>query len=103
MDLLSYFRVLRRRWLVILACVLVGVGLGVATTLFDTKEVKSRTYYKATNTQIFDTTTAGPVPSVVNNIDQAAVLVTSGKVPDAVAKELGSDKLGRQLAEQVVT
>jgi Mrp family chromosome partitioning ATPase/capsular polysaccharide biosynthesis protein len=103
MDLLSYFRVLRRRWLVILICVMVGAGLGVASTLFDSKAAKSRSYYKATNTQIYDSSSSSPVPSVVNNIDQIAVLVTTGSVPDAVAKALGIDEMGRQLAERVVT
>jgi Mrp family chromosome partitioning ATPase/capsular polysaccharide biosynthesis protein len=103
MDLLSYFRVLRRRWLVILACVLVGAVIGVASTLLDSKQAKTRTYYKATNTQIYDNSTSGPVPSVVNNIDQIAVLVTSGTVPDSVAKKLGTEEIGRQLAEKIVT
>jgi Mrp family chromosome partitioning ATPase/capsular polysaccharide biosynthesis protein len=103
MDLLSYFRVLRRRWLNIVACIVVGAGLGVASTVFDTKEAKTRTYYKATNTLIYDTATSGPVPSVVNNIDQAAILVTSGDVPDQVAEAMGTDEIGRQLAERVVT
>jgi Mrp family chromosome partitioning ATPase/capsular polysaccharide biosynthesis protein len=103
MDILSYFRVLRRRWKIIVVCILVGGALGVATTLFDSKGVKSKTYYKATNTQIYDTTSSGPVPSVVSNIDQVAVLTTSGDVPNAVAKELGTTEIGRQLAEQIVT
>src|SRR5437867_188046 len=103
MDLLSYFRVLRRRWVLILVCVILGAALGVATTLFDTKAAKPRTYYKASNTQIYDNSQSGPVPSVVNNIDQVAVLVTTGDVPNQVAKAFGSDVLGRQLAEQIVT
>jgi Mrp family chromosome partitioning ATPase/capsular polysaccharide biosynthesis protein len=103
MDLLSYFRVLRRRWVLIVVCVIIGAGLGVATTLFDTEAAKERTYYKATNTQIYDNSQSGPVPSVVSNIDQVAVLVTTGDVPNAVAKAIGSDETGRQLAEKIVT
>ena len=103
MDLLSYFRVLRRRWVLIVVCVILGGALGVATTLFDTKAANQRTYYKATNTQIYDNSQSGPVPSVVNNIDQIAVLVTTGDVPKAVAQAIGSNELGRQLVEQVVT
>jgi Mrp family chromosome partitioning ATPase/capsular polysaccharide biosynthesis protein len=103
MDLLSYFRMLRRRWWIVVVCVLIGVGLGVASTAFDTNAGKSRTYYKATNTLIYDSSSSSPVPSVVNNIDQIAVLVTSGDVPDQVAKALGTDEIGRQLAEQIIT
>lgn len=103
MDLLSYFRVLRRRWLLIVVCAIVGGALGGATTLLDSKASKSRTYYKATNTQIFDSSRSSSVPSVVNNIDQIAVLTTTGDVPDKVAKAVGSDQVGRQLAEHIVT
>ena len=77
MDLLSYFRILRRRWLLIFACVVIGGALAGATTLLDSKTAKSRTYYKATNTQIFDSSTSSAVPSSVSNIDQMAVLVTT--------------------------
>src|SRR5689334_4581717 len=103
MDLLSYFRVLRRRWLLILVCVLVGGALGAASTALESKAGKTRTYYKATNTQIFDSSTSSSVPSVVSNIDQIAILVTTGSVPDQVAKSLGTDELGRQLAERITT
>jgi Mrp family chromosome partitioning ATPase/capsular polysaccharide biosynthesis protein len=103
MDLLSYFRVLRRRAGLILVCVIIGAGLGLATTLLDSSGGPAHGYYKATNTLIYDNQGSTPVPSVVNNIDQAAVLVTSGDVPNAVAKEIGSDEPGRQLAEHVVT
>jgi Mrp family chromosome partitioning ATPase/capsular polysaccharide biosynthesis protein len=103
MDLLSYFRVLRRHWFLIVVCVIIGAGVGVASTLLNSKTAKTRTYYKATNTQIYDNSTSSPVPPVVNNIDQIAILATTGSVPDAVAKAIGSNELGRQLAEQVVT
>src|SRR4051794_12475021 len=103
MDLLTYFRILRRRWFLILFCVILGAGLGVASTLFKGTTAKSRTYYKATNTQIFDNTSSGSVPSAVTNLDQIAILVTTGDVPDRVAKELASTETGRQLAERIVT
>jgi Mrp family chromosome partitioning ATPase/capsular polysaccharide biosynthesis protein len=103
MDLLSYFRILRRRWWIIALCVVIGAGIGIASTLLDTKEAKTRTYYKATNTQLYDTSSSSPVPSVVNNIDQIAILVTTGTVPDEVAKAIGSDEIGRQLAERITT
>jgi len=55
MDLLSYFRVLRRRWLVIVALVVVGGALGAASTQLQGSSGKERTYYKATSTLQLDT------------------------------------------------
>jgi len=103
MDLLSYFRVLRRRWVLIVLCVVVGGALGAASTMFDKAPAKTRTYYKATNTQIFDNSSSSSVPSSVNNLDQIAILVTTGDVPNLVAKALSSSEPGRQLAESIVT
>ena len=103
MDLLSYFRVLRRRAGLILVCVVIGAGLGLATTLLDSSNGPAHSYYKATNTLIYDNQGSTPVPPVVNSIDQIALLVTTGDVPNAVAKDIGSDESGRQLAEKVVT
>jgi Mrp family chromosome partitioning ATPase len=84
-------------------CVVLGGLLGVASTLVGSGTTKSRTYYKATHTLIFDNTTASSVPSTVNNLDQIAILVTTGDVPDAVAKKLGTTENGPQLAERIVT
>ncbi len=103
MDLLTFFRVLRRRWLLILLCVIVGAGIGVATSLFNTTAAKQVTYYKATNTQIFDESSGNSKKSLVTNLDQIAILVTTGDVPNRVATELGNGKTGRQLAEHITT
>jgi Mrp family chromosome partitioning ATPase/capsular polysaccharide biosynthesis protein len=103
MDLLSYFRVLRRRAGLILVCVIVGAGLGLATTLLNSGSSRDQHYYKATHSLIYDDQSNRDVQSVVNNIDQVAVLVTTGDVPNAVAKAAGTGETGRELAERVVT
>jgi Mrp family chromosome partitioning ATPase/capsular polysaccharide biosynthesis protein len=107
MDLLSYFRVLRRRWLLIVVLTVVGAAIGAASTQFEKSDPKTRTYYKATNTLYFDTSannnSGGGFQSAFQGLDQIAVLVTTGDVPDEAAKALGSDQSGRQLAEHIVT
>jgi len=107
MDLLSYFRVLRRRWLLIVVLTLVGGAIGAASTQLEKSDPKTRTYYKATNTLYFDPSTnsgsGAGFQSAFQNLDQIAVLVTTGEVPDEAAKALGSDQSGRQLAEHIVT
>jgi Mrp family chromosome partitioning ATPase/capsular polysaccharide biosynthesis protein len=103
MDLLSYFRVLRRRWLVIVALVVVGGALGAASTQLQGSSGKERTYYKATSTLQLDTSSNDSGNQAYTNVDQVAILVTTGDVPDAVAKQLGTSESGRQLSEQVIT
>ena len=104
MDLLAYFRVLRRRWLLIFVLALIGGALGVASTLLDNGAAKEPTYYKATNTLVLDSSSGGSsFDQSFTNVEQVAVLVTTGDVPDAVAKKLGTTETGRQLAEKIVT
>ena len=102
MDLLGYFRVLRRRWLVIVVLMLVGAGLGYASTLLNHDPVKTRTYYKSTATLQLDPQSTDVNPSAFSSVEQVAVYVTTG-VPDAVAKDVGTTESGRELAEHVVT
>jgi Mrp family chromosome partitioning ATPase/capsular polysaccharide biosynthesis protein len=107
MELHSYFRALRRRWWIVLVATLVGLALGVASTELSSSAgvaKAGRTYYKATDTLIKTAGSGGGTyPSSVGTLDQAAVLVTTGPVPDAAAKTLGNGQNGRQLAEQVGT
>ena len=104
MDLLSYFRILRRRWLVILVCVVVGAAIGVASTQFRQSSTKSKTFYKATDTLVLNSGTEGAsnAPSLTN-LDQMAILATTGDVPAAVVKQLGLTDPAQKVAERVVT
>src|SRR5262245_4577944 len=101
MDLLSYFRALRRRWLLIVVCVVMGAAIGAASTQLEAAAPKSRPYYKATATLQLDTSSSDS--PMFNNVEQVAVLVTTGDVPDAVAKDLGGTEGARDLATKVVT
>ena len=107
MDLLAILRTLRRHWVLILALTVVGGAVGVATAAFDSKTTKSRTFYKATTTLVVDLTNqstgASATPNGFQSLDQVAIYTTTGDVPDLVAKQLGTDESGRQLAEHVIT
>ena len=107
MDLLAILRTLRRHWVLILALTVVGAAVGVATAAFDAKTTKSRTFYKATTTLVVDLTNqstgASATPNGFQSLDQVAIYTTTGDVPDLVAKQLGTDESGRQLAEHVIT
>ncbi len=89
----DYLRALGRRKLVILAVVLVGAVAGWVTA---PGSGARPTEYTATHTLA----TSLVYPENFN-LDQAALLVTAGEVPAAVADRLGSDVDPRQLARQV--
>jgi Mrp family chromosome partitioning ATPase/capsular polysaccharide biosynthesis protein len=107
MDLLAILRTVRRHWVLILALTVVGAGIGVATAALDSKTTKSRTFYKATTTLVVDLTnqsaSGSPTTNGFQSLDQVAIYTTTGDVPDLVAKQLGTDESGRQLAEHVIT
>ena len=106
MEFLGYFRAVRRHWVIVVLCVLVCAGLGVASSELDsTKPAKSRTYYKATHTLQFDPNAASDsvITSAARSLDQMAVLTTTGPVPAAVASKLGTSESGHELSQQITT
>lgn len=104
MDLLATLRTLRRHWFLILALTVVGGLLGAASAEINKQTTKSRTFYKAATTLVVDLTQgSGQSNSAFQSLDQVAIFTTTGDVPDQVAKKLGSDESGRQLAEHIIT
>ncbi len=108
MDLHTYFTMLRRRWVVIVLLTVIGAGLGVASTALDSggeKAKAGRTYYKATDTLLMrgSDDESGTFPSAFTNLDQIAVLTTTGPIPDAAAVKIGGGENGRLLAERITT
>jgi Mrp family chromosome partitioning ATPase/capsular polysaccharide biosynthesis protein len=107
MDLLSYLRILRRRWLLIAVVAVVGVALGAGTALANSSSTGGGgSYYKATNLLFLDTSgnqgsNGSNQSSSFTNLEQDALLVTSGDVPKRVGSKLGGN--GRDLANHVIT
>jgi len=101
-DIVAYLRMLRRHWKMIVAAVLLGALVGALSTLTTSEADDSREYFKATHTLFLDTSSFGDeVRPVYTNLDQIAVLVTTGDVPEAVAQEIGGD--GNEWATHVFT
>ncbi len=91
MDLLRFARIVRRRWLIIAGCLLVGAALGAASTVATSKEAApTRVFYRSTETLTIrhDSSTDN---SGFQGLNQVAVRVTNGAVPKLVATELGGD------------
>jgi len=105
MDLLAYFRVLRRHWRLIVAVTVAGAALGAASTLLDRSSSSKRTYFRATHTLVFDGNTSAEGTSARHYANPAvvAILATTGDVPERVAEKLGTKESPRELAARVST
>jgi Mrp family chromosome partitioning ATPase/capsular polysaccharide biosynthesis protein len=116
MDLLAYFRVLRRRWLLIVALVIAGGTIGAASTLLSGDAASAGKHYKATHTLVFQGSSdsggnssssssggggSGSARPAFTNLEQIAILVTTGDVPTAVAKKLGMEP--HEVTERITT
>jgi capsular exopolysaccharide synthesis family protein len=103
-DLRDYLRIFRRGWALLLACVVLGVGAGVALTLVTTKS------YQA-SVQLFvaaDTSTSSDTQGLAqsNNFVQARVqsytsIATSPEVAQQVVNELHLKTTASDLADKI--
>src|SRR5262245_22609455 len=113
MDLLAYFRILRRRWILILAFVIAGGTIGASTTFVTGGAASSGKHSKATHTLVFQPTGdssssssssgggGGAANPAFSNLEQVAILVTTGDVPTQAAKKLGMEP--HQVTERITT
>jgi Mrp family chromosome partitioning ATPase/capsular polysaccharide biosynthesis protein len=102
MDLLSYLRILRRRWTLIAALAVLGLAIGVGTGYASQMKSSNDRHYKATHILVSDenANSVSDQESPFTSLDQNALLVTSGDVPKRVGSKLEGN--GRKLAEQVL-
>lgn len=84
MTFRDFIQVLRRRLLVVVAGVVLGVMAGWVSA---PGETRGTTTFRATHTLIYD-----PAGTQGYNINQVALLATSGEVPSRVAARLGLDR-----------
>ncbi|WP_436796323.1 polysaccharide biosynthesis tyrosine autokinase [Actinospongicola halichondriae] len=81
MDFFEAIQLLRRRWPVIVLAVIAGLVAGYVTAPGESEQVLR---YQATTTLLVNPQSPRGV-----NLDQAALLTTTGPVPEAVAESLG--------------
>jgi Mrp family chromosome partitioning ATPase/capsular polysaccharide biosynthesis protein len=95
MDVVAYLRILRRHWRMIVVAAVLGAVIGAGTTVFTSSSASSGSngrYYQATHTLFLDTSSnGGTYRPVFNNLDQMAVLATTGDVPQDVSDEVGGN------------
>ena len=103
MDLLSYLRVLRRRWVVVLAVIVAGGTVGALSGLLKAGAEEGGRYFKANHLLALDTNNGINQQPLYSNLDQIALQVTSGDVPKRVGTKLGQDgQDGQALARRVI-
>jgi capsular exopolysaccharide synthesis family protein len=86
MEPLEYIRILRRRWYFLAIGLVVGLLAGFATAPGNDS---GPTQYAGVHTLLVDPTSGSSI-----NLDQAALLVTTGDVPDRVAERFGGELPG---------
>jgi Mrp family chromosome partitioning ATPase/capsular polysaccharide biosynthesis protein len=93
MDVVAYLRILRRHWRMIALAVLIGGLLGAGTSVVQktTSSATGGRFYKATHTLFLDGSQYSNYRPVFNNVDQMAVLATTGDVPQRVADTIGGE------------
>lgn len=103
MTLRDYIRVFRRRWLIIVACVLVAAGVTwIASSDADTS--RQPTGYSATSTLLVGTAPTAPGatgPQAGSNLSRVALFVTTGEIPQRAAAALGVQDDPAVLASRV--
>jgi capsular exopolysaccharide synthesis family protein len=87
MALNEYIQILKRRWIIVLAGVLVGAIAGYLTAPGEGVDMPD---YKATTTLVANPALVSSANAgKLNNLDTAALLVTTGRVPARAAEKLG--------------
>jgi polysaccharide biosynthesis transport protein len=99
MEPLEYLRVFRRRWRLLVSCVLVaGVAAWVTTPATPSLDAAE---YEASHTIIRDTSASGDTPT--QSLATVNLLVKTGDVPRRAAERLGYEGNPLRLARSVVT
>ena len=101
-GLLAVIRTLRRHWVLILTLTVAGAVAGAASAELNKKTTESKTFYKATTTLVVELTQRAPLIRPARS--RASIRWRSSPPPATcrtVAKKLGSDEAGGQLAEHI--
>lgn len=95
MELFDYVRLLRRRWRLLAACVLVAGVIAWVTT--PANPSNRQVTWQATYTMLRDAAAATPPPALA----QVALFVNTGDVPKRVAERIGFDGSATALANRI--
>ena len=86
MEPIQYLRTVRRRWVLILLCCLVGASLGAVAGLGHKKAAGGTTHYRATCVLYYDDSQLSNKGGAFTALSQMGLLATTGDVPAKVAQ-----------------
>src|SRR3954471_9331933 len=89
MDPFQYLRAVRRRWKIILACVLLGLVAGYVSSIGAQKKHDATTYWRATSTLYYDANAVSEKGGAFTSLGQMGLLATTGEVPTKIAQANG--------------
>jgi capsular exopolysaccharide synthesis family protein len=95
MEPLDYARLFRRRWRLLVSCILIAGAVAWVTTPANPSE--RQLTYEATHTLLRDDSSSTPPPALA----QIALFVRTGDVPKRVAERIGFDGNPGELAQRV--
>ncbi|WP_213814529.1 polysaccharide biosynthesis tyrosine autokinase [Glaciihabitans sp. dw_435] len=101
MELSDYLRILRKRWIVIVALTLVGLAAAAAATILTTPKYEASTlsFVNVSGSSVTDLATGGTFAQ--NQVKSYADLIGTPRVLDPAIKRLGLDISAEQLAKSV--
>ena len=91
MEPIQYLRTIRRRWIVIVGFVIIGLVIGAATGLGSQKKHNSATYWRATCVLYYDASNISSKGTAFTAITQMGLLTTGGDVPAQIAQARHAD------------
>jgi Mrp family chromosome partitioning ATPase len=91
MEPIQYLRTIRRRWVLILACCVLGGLLGAAAGLGHKKSAGGTTYWRATCVLYYDASNVTQKGGAFTALPQMGLLATTGDVPAQIAQQRHTD------------
>src|SRR3954453_9938460 len=91
MEPVQYLRAVRRRWKIILVCVLLGLVGGFVSSIGAQKKHDATTFWRATCTLYYDQTAISDKGGAFTSLNQMGLLATTGDVPAKIAQANGVD------------
>jgi Mrp family chromosome partitioning ATPase len=91
MEPIQYLRTIRRRWVLVLVCVLVFGALGVVAGTGQKKSTGGATFYRATCVLYYDETAVSDKGGAFTALAQMGLLATTGDVPAQIAQARHTD------------
>ncbi len=91
MEPIQYLRTIRRRWIVIVGFVVIGLVVGASTGVGAQKKHHAATYWRATCVLYYDASNISSKGTAFTAITQMGLLATGGDVPAQIAQARHSD------------